>query len=121
MRAQSIARSVQRLSLLLATVVGLAASLSVEAAAPAQASSVAAAVQALDRQEGFVPFYWDAAKGRVLLEIPAFNEDVLYYVSAASGGGVCGHGASGWRDARSATSSSTANSPWPPRTSPITG
>ena len=32
-----------------------------------------------------------------------------------------GQGASGARVARSATSSSTANRPWPPRTSPITG
>ena len=35
-------------------------------------------------------------------------------------GGVCGQGASGSRVARSRTSSSTANRPWPPRTSPIT-
>jgi len=41
----------------------------------------------LQRADGFVPFYWDEARGRVLMEIPAFNEDVLYYVSAASGGG----------------------------------
>ena len=41
----------------------------------------------LQRTDGFVPFYWDAARGRVLMEIPAFGEDVLYYVSAASGAG----------------------------------
>jgi hypothetical protein len=34
-----------------------------------------------------VPFYWDAVRGRVLMEIPVFDEDVLYYVSAASGAG----------------------------------
>ncbi|HMP63787.1 MAG TPA: DUF5117 domain-containing protein, partial [Phenylobacterium sp.] len=39
------------------------------------------------RTEGYLPFYWDAARGRVLLEAPAFDTDVLYYVSAASGGG----------------------------------
>ena len=39
------------------------------------------------RADGFIPFYWDAARGRVLIEIPAFGEDVLYYVSAASGAG----------------------------------
>ncbi len=38
-------------------------------------------------QPGFVPLWWNAARGRVLLEIPVFEEDVLYYVSAASGGG----------------------------------
>src|SRR5919106_2257799 len=41
----------------------------------------------LTRTDGFVPFYWDAARGRVLMEIPAFDQDVLYYTSAASGGG----------------------------------
>ena len=39
------------------------------------------------RADGFIPFYWDTARGRVLIEIPAFGEDVLYYVSAASGAG----------------------------------
>ena len=39
------------------------------------------------RADGFVPFFFDSAKGRVLIEIPAFDEDVLYYVSAATGGG----------------------------------
>lgn len=35
--------------------------------------------------DGYVPLYWDAARGRVLIEVPAFDTDVLYYVSAASG------------------------------------
>ena len=42
---------------------------------------------ALKKTDGFIPFYWDAARGRVLLEISAFDTDVLYYVSAATGGG----------------------------------
>ena len=50
-------------------------------------ATITEVTEGLERQEGFVPFYWDANDGRVLLEIPAFNEDVLYYVSAASGGG----------------------------------
>jgi hypothetical protein len=41
----------------------------------------------LQRNDGFIPFYWDAASGRVLMEIPAAGEDILYYVSAASGAG----------------------------------
>jgi Met-zincin/Domain of unknown function (DUF5117) len=41
----------------------------------------------LQRADGFIPFYWDGARGRVLIEIPAFGQDVLYYVSAASGAG----------------------------------
>jgi hypothetical protein len=37
--------------------------------------------------DGYVPFTFDAAKNKVTIEIPAFDEDVLYFVSAATGGG----------------------------------
>lgn len=52
---------------------------SASASAPARAAPM--------RMEGFVPLLWDAAKGRVLIEVPAFDTDILYFVSAASGGG----------------------------------
>ncbi len=51
------------------------------------ASSFAERTKGLEPTPGFIPFYWDAARGRVLMEVPASGEDVLYYVSAASGGG----------------------------------
>ncbi|OYW49626.1 MULTISPECIES: zinc-dependent metalloprotease [unclassified Novosphingobium] len=59
------------------------------AAAPAHAQmqKPAAAAAVPQRMEGFVPLLWDAAKARVLIEVPAFDTDILYYVSAASGGG----------------------------------
>src|SRR5262249_51087086 len=41
----------------------------------------------LTRTEGYVPFYFDGARGRVLMEIPVFDQDVLYYVSAATNPG----------------------------------
>ena len=53
----------------------------------APATSLAERTAGLQRADGFAPFYWDVARGRVLMEIPVFNQDVLYYVSAASGGG----------------------------------
>ncbi|MCC7179963.1 MAG: zinc-dependent metalloprotease [Acidobacteria bacterium] len=56
-------------------------------AQPSPASSLAERTAGLQRADGFVPFYWDEARGRVLMEVPAFDQDVLYYVSAASGGG----------------------------------
>jgi Met-zincin/Domain of unknown function (DUF5117) len=59
---------------------------SIQAQQPPSAS-IADRTSGLQRADGFVPFYWDAARGRVLMEIPVFNADVLYYVSAASGGG----------------------------------
>jgi hypothetical protein len=66
--------------------------LSISLAAPAAYAAAPAApsakgVASLKRTDGYIPFYWDAARGRVLLEISTFDEDVLYYVSAASGGG----------------------------------
>jgi len=51
------------------------------------AASLVQRTTGLERAEGFIPFYWDASRGRVLMQIPAFDEDVLYYVSAATGGG----------------------------------
>lgn len=57
------------------------------AAQQAPAAKIAERTGALQPADGFVPFYWDAARGRVLIEIPVFGQDVLYYVSAASGAG----------------------------------
>lgn len=57
--------------------------------APAQsaADSIATATAGLEQHDGFIPFWWDAAKGQVLLQISQFDTDVLYFVSAATGGG----------------------------------
>jgi len=57
------------------------------AAAPRPVPTIGAHTAGLQRTEGFIPFYWDASEGRVLMEISAFDQDVLYYVSAATGGG----------------------------------
>src|ERR1700748_1891492 len=38
----------------------------------------------LTRTDGFVPFYWDAARGRVLIEITVLADDVLYSYTAAT-------------------------------------
>ncbi|MDP1570558.1 MAG: zinc-dependent metalloprotease [Vicinamibacterales bacterium] len=70
------------------TVVTLIALLAIAASATAQpAASLAERTKGLTRTDGFVPFYWDAARGRLLLEVPAFDTDVLYYVSIAQGAG----------------------------------
>ena len=54
---------------------------------PATAEAQSGALAGLSKAEGFIPFYWDAEDGKVLLEVPAFDEDVLYYVSAATNPG----------------------------------
>jgi hypothetical protein len=67
--------------------VATASALSLAVASPALAQPAKPAPATAQRFDGFIPFSWDAAKGRVLMEIGAFDQDVLYYVSAASGGG----------------------------------
>lgn len=54
---------------------------------PLSAAPGAAATAPAARVDGFIPFTFDAARGKVLMEISAFDTDVLYYVSAATGGG----------------------------------
>lgn len=71
--------SAAALSLMLAAV-------PVAAAAPA-GTATASKLATLKRTDGFISFYYDAEHGRVLFEIPVFDQDVLYYVSAATGGG----------------------------------
>ena len=52
-------------------------------------ASISQRTVGLERAEGFIPFYWDAASGRILFEIQRLRlgEDVLYYVSIAQGAG----------------------------------
>ena len=54
------------------------------AAAP---DPIAARTQGLTRMDGFVPIAWDAAKGRLLLEVPKAGEELIYQVSLATGVG----------------------------------
>jgi len=49
------------------------------------ASPFAQRTAGLERREGFVPLYIDAARGRVLFEIARPNEDLLYFVSIGKG------------------------------------
>lgn len=72
--------------LLVVTFVGGAA-FAQSAAAGQPAAGLAQRTAGLQRADGYIPFYWDAPRGRILFEIPAFGEDVLYYISAASGAG----------------------------------
>jgi Met-zincin/Domain of unknown function (DUF5117) len=42
---------------------------------------------ALQRIDGYMPLYWDAAKGKLYLEIARLDQELLYQVSLASGVG----------------------------------
>ncbi|GAB3168596.1 zinc-dependent metalloprotease [Telluribacter humicola] len=41
----------------------------------------------MERKEGFLPFYWDAKKGKIWLEINQLNTELLYYPTLAQGVG----------------------------------
>jgi hypothetical protein len=42
----------------------------------------------LERRDGFLPFYWDAGRGQLLLEVARWNEELLYGAGLAGGAGV---------------------------------
>ena len=75
---------------------GVAAILTIALRAPVACAAPAATphgspthqgTDGLTRIDGYVPFFWDPAQGRILIEVPVFDQDVLYYVSAATGPG----------------------------------
>jgi hypothetical protein len=41
----------------------------------------------MERHDGYIPFFWDARTGRLLLEIPRLGEEFLYLTSLATGVG----------------------------------
>jgi uncharacterized protein DUF4953/uncharacterized protein DUF5117 len=49
--------------------------------------SIAAKTAGLQKIEGYVPLYWDAAAGKMLMEISRFNTELLYQVSLPAGVG----------------------------------
>lgn len=55
------------------------------AAALAQEESFDKKTDKLQKIEGFVPLYWDARNGKMLMEISRFNREFLYQVSLPAG------------------------------------
>ena len=51
----------------------------------AQRASTSVDVSSLERHDGYLPYYWDAARGRVLFEISKLDEDLLYFIGVAKG------------------------------------
>jgi len=70
---------------LLATIGSVALALSAMAEAPL---SPATRTAGLERHDGFLPYYWDAAKGQLLLEVARPDEDFLYGAGLAGGAGL---------------------------------
>ncbi|HEV8264878.1 MAG TPA: zinc-dependent metalloprotease [Gemmatimonadales bacterium] len=65
----------------------VAALLALAAPASAQLPTITDYTKTFEKRDGYVPLYWDAAKGRLLLEVPAgrLGEDFLYLPSLATG------------------------------------
>ena len=55
------------------------------AAAPAEPPSIASRTAGLTRIDGFIPLYWEARRGRLLMEIAHFGRELLYAVSLSGG------------------------------------
>jgi hypothetical protein len=56
-----------------------------QAAAPAEPPSIASRTAGLTRIDGFMPLYWEARRGRLLMEIAHFGRELLYAVSLSAG------------------------------------
>ncbi|MFI5183399.1 MAG: zinc-dependent metalloprotease [Vicinamibacteria bacterium] len=50
--------------------------------------SVAARTAGLERHDGFIPYYWDDAKGQLLLEVSGRGDEFLYGAGLSGGAGV---------------------------------
>lgn len=66
--------------------VALAALMVSASPAPARdAHPIADLTRGFEKHDGFLPLYWDAGRGRVLIEIPNLDESFLYMTSMATG------------------------------------
>jgi hypothetical protein len=45
--------------------------------------SIAARTAGMTRMDGYIPMYWDQARGRLLFEISRFDQDLLYFTAAS--------------------------------------
>src|SRR6266568_9039060 len=52
-----------------------------------QDKTIGARTAGLQKLDGYVPLYWDAANGKMLMEISRFNTEFLYQVSLPAGVG----------------------------------
>lgn len=71
---------------LLLAVIALPA-LTVTAQEKPQDRTISARTAGLQKLDGYVPLYWDAANGKMLMEISRFNEEFLYQISLPTGVG----------------------------------
>jgi len=79
-------RRIPRIILMLVAAYGLSGCDDVPSPAT-DAGNVLGRLESFEHHEGFIDFYWDDAKGRLLLRIERFDEPFLYQTSLARGVG----------------------------------
>jgi len=65
----------------------LGAALAPPARAQQPLPSIADRTRGMERKDGFIPLYWDAAAGRLWMEIPRIGQEMIYQVSLPAGMG----------------------------------
>jgi hypothetical protein len=73
---------------ILALAMAVALAVPARGAAPEATPTVAERSAGLERHDGLVPYYWDARKGQMLLEVSRFDEEMLYGSGLAGGAGL---------------------------------
>lgn len=54
---------------------------------PVFSQTISTFTTGMEKRNGFLPFYWDAKKGKIWLEVSRFNTEFLYYPTLAQGVG----------------------------------
>ena len=55
------------------------------ATGPDKPSTIADKIKGTEKIDGFVPLYWQASTGKLFLEVPRFNQELLYQISLSAG------------------------------------
>ena len=55
------------------------------ATGPDKPSTIADKIKGTEKIDGFVPLYWQASTGKLFLEVPRFNQELLYQISLPAG------------------------------------
>ncbi len=75
----------RRLTLLLVLLLIAAPARAQDEARAQDLPSIEEKTEGMEKKDGFFPLYWDAAEGKIWLEIPRFEEEFLYVTSLPAG------------------------------------
>lgn len=76
-----------RLIIALVVALALPASAQEKSQEKPQDKSISARTAGLQKLDGYIPLYWDAATGKMLMEVSRFNTEFLYQISLTTGVG----------------------------------